>query len=391
MATVRVVVFNSDETYGATLRAALLSFDGVKIVAEVDEPSLLPQAIERFPCDCLLANLDPIPEVVLPIIGDMAGANPDLSIFAISESTDGQLILSAMRHGIREFLTKPIDTEVLHSAFEKISDRGGRTTKQGSLISVIGGAGGVGATTLAVNLAVELNEISPGRVAVVDLDHRFGQVATHLDVDPSYTMADLCDNPGQLDQQMVERALVKHVSGLQVLSRPLHFEQADNITAAHCVGILTALTQLNDYVVIDGPTRFDFGTKAVLDISDLNLLVLQLVVPTVRSVHRMLDGMKRVGFNLERMRLICNRIGGESGGISTDDVASTLNMDIFGEIPDEWAAVNGSINIGEPLATSAPKSKVRQAIQAMAQKIGHPEGMDAKDDQKKGGLFSKIF
>ncbi len=393
MAAVRVLVFNAEEEYTATLRSTVLSFAGVKIVAEVDEPSLMTHALSQFPADVLVANLDPVPEAVLPMLEEVAKSNRDVEVFAVSNSTDGQLILASMRHGIREFLTKPIDDEVLAHAFEKVAEKNVGNDTSGSLITVIGGAGGVGATTIAVNLAVELNALTGGNVAVVDLDHRFGQVATHLDVDPTYTMADLCDSPTQLEYQLIERALVKHRSGVQILSRPNQFMQADNITAAHCVGVLSALLEHHDYVVVDGPTRFDFGTKAVLDISDFNMLVLQLVVPTVRSVHRMLEGMTEVGFNLDRMKLVCNRVGGESGGITPEDVRETLNMDVFGEVPDDWNAVNAAINIGDPLSVSAPKSKVRQAIRGMALRLHDPHGEmgESVKETKKGGLFSKIF
>lgn len=392
-AVVRVVIFNEEEGFGAVLRSALLGFKGVKILAELDEAAMLPEAIGRFPADVLVVNLDPSPEVVLHMLGEVVQSQPNLTVFGISESTDGQLILAAMRHGIREFLTKPIDAAVLEEALGKVSERGGGSSKQGSLITVIGGAGGVGATTLAVNLAVELKGLTDGDVTVVDLDHRFGQVATALDVDPTYTLADLCESPEQLETQLIERALVRHASGTKVLSRPLHFQQADNITAAHCVGVLNALTALNEYVVVDGPTRFDYGTKAVLDIADCNLLVLQLVVPTVRSVHRMLQGMGEAGFNLERMRLVCNRIGCEGGGITIEDVGATLNMEVFAEVPDDWATVNAAMNIGEPLAHHASKSKVRQAIRAVAQRLHDPDAApkEAVGDRKKGGLLSKIF
>jgi pilus assembly protein CpaE len=391
MSAVRIVLFNADEEFAAPLRSQLLGLTGVKIIAEVDEPALLPQALERFRCDVLIAHLDPFPESVLPVLSEIATGPSALPIFAISESTDGQLILSAMRSGIREFLTKPLDAAVLEEALGKIATTAGATEHQGTLITVIGGAGGVGATTLAVNLAVELNELTTGSVAVVDLDHRFGQVATALDVDPNYTVADLCESPEQLERQMIERALVRHASGTRVLSRPLHFSQADNITAAHCVGVLSALTALHDYVVVDGPTRFDFGSKAVLDIADYNLLVLQLVVPTVRSVHRMLGGMREVGFNLDRMRLVCNRIGCD-GGITLDDVETTLGNSVFAQIPDDWGTVNASMNVGEPLAISAPKSKIRQAIRGVAEKLHDPGGPpDEAEAPKKGGILSKIF
>ena len=390
---VRVVMFNSDETYGPTLRSTLLEFEGLKILAEVDEPAIIGEAIKQLPCDVLIVNLDPYGENLLPMLAPVAEANSDLPIFAISESTDGQLILAAMRHGIREFITKPIDNAVLGEALSKVSGKAASRGKQGKLITVIGGAGGVGATTLAVNLATELKTLTSGDVALVDLDYRFGQVATHLDVEPTYTIADLCESPEQLEHQVIERTLVRHSSGVRVLSRPLHFAQADNITAAHCVGVLTALTAVNDYVVVDGPTRFDYGTKAVLDISDTNLLVLQLVVPTVRSVHRMLEGMKEVGFNLDRMKLICNRVDCVGSCVTVEDVSGTLSMEVFGEVPDDWATVNAAINIGEPLATAAPKAKVRLAMKAMAEQLHSPSSSteNAEGNRKKGGLFSKIF
>lgn len=388
---VRVLIFNSDESYAPELRSSVLQFTGVKIVAEVDEAVLLPQAVERFPCDVLIANLDPMPEAVLPSLKAAHDAQVDLPIFAMSESTDGQLILSAMRQGIREFVTKPIESSVLEEAFEKIATQQSSTESQGSLITVIGGAGGVGASTLAVNLAVELNQLVDSSVAVVDLDHRFGQVATLLDVDPTYTLADLCESPEQPEQQLIERALVKHPTGTRILSRPLHFAQADSITAAHCVGVLTALGAMNEYVVVDGPIRFDYGAKAVLDIADYNLLVLQAVVPAVRSVHRMLQGMKEIGFNLDRMKLVVNRTGSDGSGISIEDIEATLNLQVFAEIPDDWAAVNAAVNVGEPLAQTAPKSKTRLAIKAMAQRLHSPDAPIEEAQPKKGGLLSKIF
>ena len=388
---VRVLIYNSDEAYGASMRSSVLHFEGVKIVAEVDEAVLLPQAVERFPCDVLIANLDPVPEMVMPALREVHLADAGLPIFAISESTDGQLILSAMRQGIREFVTKPIDSAVLEEAFEKIASQQTGEQTQGSLITVIGGAGGVGASTLAVNLAVELNQLTEGTVAVVDLDHRFGQVATLLDVDPTYTLADLCESPEQVEQQLIERALVTHSSGTRILSRPLHFAQADSITAAHCVGVLTALASMNDYVVVDGPTRFDYGAKAVLDVADYNLIVLHPVVPAVRSVHRMLQGMKEIGFNLDRMKIVINRAGSDNSGISAQDIQATLNLGVFAEIPDDWVSVNAAVNMGEPLARSSPKSKVRLALKAMALRLHAPDGAVPEPEHKKGGLLSKLF
>jgi pilus assembly protein CpaE len=107
----------------------------------------------------------------------------------------------------------------------------------------------------------------------------------------------------------------------------------------------------------------------------------------------MLSGMREVGFNLDRMRLVCNRIGCEGGGITMHDVDATLGMDVFAQVPDDWSTVNAAMNVGEPLASSAPKSKVRLAIRSIAQALHDPSEdlAEAAVTRKRTGLFSKIF
>ncbi|MBI4717132.1 MAG: hypothetical protein HY763_04950 [Planctomycetes bacterium] len=388
---VRFIVLNGEEQLATTFRSLLLSLEGVKIVAEVDEPALLAQAVKQFPVDVVLANLDPHPDVILPVIAEVAGAASAPLIFATSASTEGPLILKTMRAGVREFLPKPIDAHALEEAVSKIAVQRAEGTPTGTLVTVTGASGGAGASMLAANLAAELATLATGTVAVVDLDYRFGQVATLLDVEPTYTLADLCHSPEHLETQVIERALVKHSSGLQVLSRPATFAQADTITAANCIGLLSTLLQINEYVVTDGPNRADLNARSVLDLSDVHLLVVQLLVPTVRNASRILDAMREGGYNLERVKLVCNRVGRESVALSVDDIAETLALKPYASIPDDWATVSGAINLGETLAAHSPKSKVRLAIREIAERLHSPAaGSDDKDTRKKG-LIERIF
>lgn len=385
------IVLNQDDSYAAELRAFLLGTGRIKIVAEVDEPALLGQAVRQFPVDVVLVHLDPTPEAILPVVAEVAPSVPDLAFFAVSSSTDGQLILRAMRTGMREFFPRPIDGVSFAEALDKIIVLKTDTGVRGKLITVIGAAGGVGATTLATNLAVELAQLSKAPVAVVDLDYRFGQVATFLDVEPTYTLADLCNSPEQLERAIIERALVKHQSGAYVLSRPASFAQADTLTAASCVGLLTSLLQFHEYVVADGPGRADLHARSILDISDVSLLVTQLLVPHIRNSLRMIEQMREAGFNTTRLRLLCNRVGGDAGNLSVEDVAGTLSIPVFAEIPDEWSTVSAAVNLGEPLLQHSPKSKTRLAIQEIARRLHAPEaGADEKEGRKKG-LIGRIF
>lgn len=374
----KFIVFNRDEEYSPELRAQLLKLESVKIVAEVDEPALLGQAVLQFNPDVLLVNLDPGPELILPIIGEVAAANSHVAVFAVSRSTEGSLILQAMRLGVKEFFPRPIDMDMLQEAAEKIASRRVETGHHGKLITVTGTSGGVGATTLATNLAVEFGQLATGKVTAVDLDFRFGQVATFLDVDPTYTLADLCQSAEQLDASTISRALTTHNCGINVLSRPLHFAEADAVTAAACVGVLSSLLQMNEYVVTDGPTRFDQSAHSVFALSDLNILVVQLVVPSVRNALRIVDAMRQSGYNMDRTRIVCNRIGREAGHLSVQNVSETLGMDVFATVPDDWDSVSGAINLGEPLLSHSPKSKVRMAIQEIAARV-HRQQSDADD------------
>ena len=393
---IRLILFNADESAAMSLRSSLLAIDGVKIVADVDEPTLLPQAVQKIPTDILFVHLDPDPQAVLNMAGEVARSNPNVAVVAASECTDGQLILSAMRMGVKEFLPKPLDMKELTEALEKVAQSGAEKTVQGKLITVIGAAGGVGASAIATNLAVELAAIASGGVAVVDLDYRFGQVGTLLDVEPTHTIADLCQSPEQLEIQMIERALAQHPSGVKVLCRPRHFAEADNITAAHCVGALSGLTSFNEYVVVDGPSRFDVGAKAVFDLADINLLVIQLLVSCVRSAHRMLDGMRDAGYNVSRTHVICNRVGRESSRLSVEDVESTLGIQVFATISDDWSTMSNAANMGEPLVMGAERSKVRLELVDLAERLHMPpaksDDKESKERAKKGrGLFSKVF
>jgi pilus assembly protein CpaE len=193
-----------------------------------------------------------------------------------------------------------------------------------------------------------------------------------------------------LEAATLTRALTHHNSGIHVLSRPLHFAEADAITAAACVGVLTSLLQMNEYVVTDGPTRFDQSAHSVFALSDLNIIVVQLVVPSVRNALRIVDAMRESGYNLDRTRVICNRASRESGHLSVQNVTETLGLEVFDTIPDDWEAVSGAINLGEPLLTHSPKSKVRMSIQEIAARFHRPVVV-ADDKEPKKGLIGRIF
>lgn len=403
--TIRAIVVNTDEDVRPELRAVLLGVEGVKIVAEIDEPAMLGQALDQFPAEVLLVHLDPNPlglmEVVAPLIEARKG---QFAAIGMTEDRDAELVMRAMRAGMREFLWKPFPPEQLKEILGRIGREvglGGR--RLGKLVSVVGAGGGMGATQLVTNLAVELAQLDQWehaatvgarpRVAVVDLDFRFGQVAMQLDAQPTYTIAELCETAEKIDLQMIERAMVKHSCGVHVLARPSELSQAERISAGQCAGVLASLQEHYDFVVTDLPARFDPSARAVYDMADAYLLVLQLMVSSVRAADRILLELSRTGYATDRVRVVCNRFGRESGYLEQTDVETTIKRKLDFILPDDWKASAGAVNMGAPLLMQAPKSKLRAGYQKIAQALsGSSETSDseAPPDAAKKGLF-KFF
>ncbi len=401
--TVRVIVVNADEEAAPELRAHLLSVEGLKIVAEVEEPAFLGQVLDQFPAELLLIHLDPNPQGMMDVIAPVLESRESCpAAVGMSEDRDADLVVRAMRAGMREFLWKPFPPEQLNEILVRVGQETSQTGRRlGCLIPVVAACGGVGATTIATNLAVELAQVegwrgqeeSKPRVAVVDLDFRFGQVALFLDAQPNYTIAELCETPEQLDRQMIDRAMVKHPSGVHVLAHPADLAQAERISAGQVAGALAVLQEYYDFVVIDGPVRFDPTARSVLDMTDVCLVVLQLLVPAVRNTDRILQAMATAGYSLDRVRLVCNRYGREAGLLEPADAEATLGRGLSWLLPDDWRTSSSAVNMGAPLLSYAPKCKLRAGYRQIAGELANVSASggskgESEDGAPRRGLLS---
>jgi len=371
--SIRVIVLNCEESCAPELRTKLLKHAGVKIVAEVDEPVMFSAALKQFPAEMVVVNLDADPEHLLALAADISTKQPHLALFGISQSNDPDLILQAMRSGFRDFLIWPIDDDRLETAIERFVQIAPAQASKGELICVLGPTGGCGASTLAVNLACELSVLAPNRTVIVDLDLAFGHVATMLDVSPQFTLADLCQTFESIDPSMVEKALVKHDCGVQVLARPQHFGQAEQISAANTANVLNVLSEMFDYVVCDGPSRYDSATPAVLDLADTTLMIATQMIPSVRNINRIVQELSLAGYNLDRMKLVINRYSHDSGLLDISDIEEGLSRKVAWTVPEDPKSLIAAINMGQPLMTASPKSKLRESIQTIAKHIQSPD------------------
>ena len=377
----KVVVFNTDAEFALSLRNELHASRDARIVAELINPDELIPTVQRLAPDVVIIYLHPKPDPLLTLASRLSRTCQNARIFAIADSDDPQLILTSMRSGMCEFLTKPINAEELRVALAKVTALKPPGAGKGKIIAVVRSTGGCGATFLAVNTACELVSSCEQSAVIVDLDFCGGQVATYLDLIPSFTLGDLAENSETLDTQMLERILSKHNSGVAVIARPTPLSQGELLQSPEAnkliIAVISTLTDMYDYVIMDGLSPTDPNGVSLLQMADNIILVMNLLVPSIRNACRILEDMTRrhgLGdvveltnggsgeYVLDRILPMINRLGRESSYLRIADVEKTLNRKIFAHIPDDWRTVSRSINAGDPLQVYAPNSKIRSSL-----------------------------
>jgi pilus assembly protein CpaE len=298
--------------------------------------------------------------------------------------------LRTMRAGAKEFLTQPLKPEDLAAALQRVArQRGGSTgssTRGCSIIAITGATGGVGCTSLAVNLGCSLAADRQNSVVLLDLDLCLGDADVFLDTIPEYTISDVSQNINRLDLTLLKRSLTKHDSGLYLLPRPVQLEDARNITTDELSRVLALLKASFTHVIIDtskGFTRLDMHALAE---ADQVLLITQLDLPCLRNVVRLMMSFKESGQFDERVKIIVNRVGYDSGQISLKKAKETIGREIFWQLPNDYRVMVEVRNNGVPLIQQAPKAAITQSINQLAVAIsGKSEAEGADGSSKKAG------
>jgi pilus assembly protein CpaE len=365
---IRVLLFNRQAEEAKQLRTGITSVPNVRVVADTADLAELNKMVEEHTVDVLLLNLDPSPEPIIKAAEAAYTANSEIAMIGICGSTDADLLMSAMRAGMRDIISNPIEQEQLASALGDVTPEPTEEGERGKLICVVGSVGGVGTTTIATNLSIELAALVERRVGLVDLQLQFGQAAIMLDILPQYTITDVMSESGA-EEGVIRKAVAQHDLNVDVLARPHHFEQVEEFRIDRAIGVISTMQRMYPYVVLDGPADFDRAGRQILQMADTVILVMQLLVPCVRNVTRIFQEYERHGLDPDSVMLIVNRMGIYSKLLDMEQAENTIGRKIAVAIPDDWAAVSEAVNLGEPLRVAASKSKVYQSISGIAQGI----------------------
>lgn len=314
-------------------------------------------------------------------------AHPTTQIVILSVQGDPNYMRRAMLAGARDFLTKPPSVDELTAAIRRAGQMAHDERKKavprrpvpggmgapfgvleslGKVMVVYGPKGGTGATTLAVNLAVTLQD-EETFVAVVDGNLQFGDVAVFLNEQIRNSVLDLAPRVDELDEELVEEVMIAHAaSGISFLAAPPRPEYAENVTGEQFSKVLEFLRRIYSYVVIDASSTLTDVILAAMEVSDLVILITTQDIPAVKNARLYLDLAGVLGIDRKKILFVMNRFD-KRVGIMPEKVSDSFKHEIVAVIPNDERAVVPSINRGVPFMLGDQSRPIAKSITSLAE------------------------
>jgi pilus assembly protein CpaE len=322
----------------------------------------------------VILSLAPSEEAAMECAQKINQYFPECALIVAARKMSSSLVLNAMRVGAREFITQPFNKDELVGAVKKIlqakKNASPDSLLSSKMVTVFGVKGGVGTTTVAVNLASLLAKHAKADAIVIDLNFQFGDAALLLNVKTRCSVLDLAGHIDRLDVSQLATLLPKTPGGVSLLSGPAKIEEAENITCGHLEQIMMAVRSAFPYIVVDAAHVLNDFTVKAMDESDHILAVATPDVPSIYNTTRCLDIFKKMGYDREKVLVALNRCNG-ADELDPSTVEELLKYPVSWRFPKHDAdAMAAAVNKGVPITQLLPNSKLSQNLMKMAQHLG---------------------
>jgi len=277
-----------------------------------------------------------------------------VTVMALAESRDPDLLLRAMRGGCTEFLHKPFQPSALDHTItrlrQQLIESAAPAASSGSILTFLGSKGGVGTTTLAVHMAMYLVQVHKKKTLLIDHHPELGHVCVYLGIDGSRcNYQEVVSNVSRLDSELLKGYLAKHSSGLEVLSSPDTCGGVKHTDADSVATTLEFLRSEYDYIIVDAPTAMDDTTLAIIDVSTSVYIVATPEVGAIRDLARYVDHLTQLDGATAKMQVVVNRVASRYA-VNTEHIEKAIRVPVAIQLPNSYAELVRSANLGEPIS-----------------------------------------
>jgi pilus assembly protein CpaE len=304
----------------------------------------------------------------------------------LTDNQNPEILIRAMRAGVREVLQLPLMHRALHEAIDRIAASSGvAAARDGRVLAFIACKGGSGATFISTNFGYALATLADKKVLLIDLHRQFGDATLYVsDQKPAMTLSDVCEQIARIDGPFLESCLVHVAPGFGVLAAADDPGQSVEAKPEHIDTILRLARQHYDFVLLDVGRQIDALSLRALDSTDAIYPVLQLALPDIRDARRLLDIFRSLGYATDHIRLIVNRY--EKGGrLRLQDLHAALGAEVLHTIPNDYVAVTDSVNQGIPVLQLARGSAAARSLADLVEVVTARRVAESK------GLFDRLF
>ena len=289
-------------------------------------------------------------------------------ITSTNYSTD--TIIKALRTGAKEFLPKPVLKDDLQRVIMRLAALNTEDTgSESKIITVYSNKGGIGKTTIAINLASELAKVTKDKVALIDLNLQLGDVSTFLNLNPAFDVNYVIHKLVDKDETTLLKAFEKYKNtSMYVLADPSYIEQSESITPQQITTLFNALKKVFPYIVVDMSSAIDPNTLKILDCSDWILFTTIVNIPAIRNCQRCLNLFRSRRYPKDKVKIIVNRYM-ENDEIKIEDIENTLGEKVYWKIPNNYFTIMEAINKGVNISEINPDSNIGNNFRDFASRV----------------------
>lgn len=365
------VILSDEFSTSEVIKLFASEFDNLEVCQENDYSEAYKKIANYQGKSILLADLSTYKQQKLELILKVTKECKSCKVLALSDNPSVDLIIEIMRAGAKEFVPIPIIKSEFFESVNKLLSEFNETKKTNNckIISVFSNKGGIGKTSLATNLALELSKITKENIALIDLNFQMGDITTFLDLKPSFNISYMLENLDKINETFLLSTLERYKkTSLYVLADPPYFKQADNIQPRQITKLFNTLKETFSYIIVDAEASFEGKNIAALDNSDLVLLVSVANLPALRNTQRCLELFEKLGYDKEKVKIIINRYM-ENDEIKESDIEKVLSKKIYWKIPNNYFAIMTAINKGIPVSEINDSTNIARSYKDLAQYI----------------------